>query len=242
MLWLYKIALAPVLLVQARRVRRDVLRLAEPPGPRDGVVGTAVGMNDGRDISVLFVGDSSAAGVGVSHQSEALALPTATRLAALLNTRVRWQLIAKAGINTGEAIELVAHNQLARADVVVTSLGVNDVTSQLSSRQFYANYKALLKELLARSGAKLAVITGLPPMRILPAAPQPLRWYLGKYAQRLDQTLSSWCAPNESMAFLSLDWAAKPDEMAIDRYHPGKGQYQRWSELVCRHAMTLLAR
>lgn len=37
----------------------------------------------------------------------------------------------------------------------------------------------------------------------------------------------------------SLEWAANPDEMAIDRYHPGPAQYRRWAELVCEEIVTL---
>ena len=37
-----------------------------------------------------------------------------------------------------------------------------------------------------------------------------------------------------------LEWAGRPEEMAADRYHPGSGQYRRWSELVTEHVERLL--
>ena len=238
MLALCKCSLAPILLIQARRVRRTALRLPEPSGPRDGHFRA-----DSEDsLSVLFVGDSSAAGVGVSHQRDGLALQTARRLCARLAVSVDWQLIAKSGVNTREASALLVGSRIRKADVVITALGTNDVTSQQSARAFIANYEALANEIRSRSGAKAFVVTGLPPFHMLTAAPQPLRWYLGQYAKRLDDDLQRWCKERPETSFLSLQWAAKPEEMAADRYHPGKSQYQRWSELVCEQIAGLLGK
>lgn len=236
MLRLYKYSLLPVLLAQALHVRRTAARLPEPPGPREGQAGG----HAGRAVSVLFLGDSSAAGVGVDEQASALALPTARSLAARLNAAVHWQLIAKSGVNTAQAFAMLKRAVVRRADLLVTALGTNDVTSQQSPRRFIAGYKALLDYAVTHLGVRGAVITGLPPLRILPAAPQPLRWYLGQYARRLDSLLQHWCKATQNLAYLSLDWAAEPEQMAADGYHPGLGQYRRWAEMVAERLATLL--
>jgi lysophospholipase L1-like esterase len=234
----YKYSLLPVLLAQALRLRRTAIRLPEPPGPREGRAG------DGSEagVRVLFVGDSSAAGVGVTHQSNALALPTARLLASRLKATVHWELIARSGVNTAQALQMLKQSVVRRADLLVTALGTNDVTSQQSPRKFIAAYKALLDYAVTHLGVAGAVITGLPPLRILPAAPQPLRWYLGQYGQRLDLLLQRWCSASENLSYLSLDWAAVPHEMAADGYHPGDGQYGRWSGLVTDRLLELVNR
>lgn len=78
-------------------------------------------------------------------------------------------------------------------------------------------------------------------MRILPAAQHPLRWYLGRYAAKLDGVLRRWIGQDAAARYVSLDWAAVPLDMARDRFHPGAGQYRRWSELVSEQIMDLLA-
>ncbi len=228
MLNVYKYSLLPILLAQALRLRRSAIRLPEPPGPRQGQVGPPAASG----IRVLFVGDSSAAGVGVAHQSDALALPAARLLAARIGTTVHWQLIAQSGVNTAEALQMLKQASVRRADLLVTALGTNDVTSQRSPRRFIAAYRELVDYAVTRLGVAGAVVTGLPPMRILPAAPQPLRWYLGQYAQRLDLALQRWCSATGNLSYLPLDWAAVPHEMAVDGYHPGGGQYRQWAALV----------
>ena len=237
MLNLYNYTLGPILLAQGKWLRRTAIRLPEAAGPRDGTVGSE---SELPPVRLLFVGDSSAAGVGVPHQHQALAPQAASLLSSRLGRSVQWQLVARSGVNTSEVLSLVARHELRPADLLITSLGTNDVTSQRKPGQFLADYRALMAHLSERVGAKLAVITGLPPLHVLPAAPHPLRWYLGRYARRLDADLRAWIATKAQFAYVSLQWAAVPHEMAVDRYHPGPTQYVRWSQLVADRAVELL--
>jgi GDSL-like Lipase/Acylhydrolase family len=127
------------------------------------------------------------AGVGVRHQSAALASQVASILSNRLVRSVRWQLLAKSGVNTRQALEFVKDRELLPADVLVTALGTNDVTSQKKPYQFISDYEALVDVLLTRIGARFAVVSGLPPLHLTPTTPQPLRWYLGRYAHLLDE-------------------------------------------------------
>jgi hypothetical protein len=136
MLTLCKALLSPVLLIQACWLRRTALRLPEAAGPRSGVEGGAA---QSARLRILVVGDSSAAGVGVEKQSEALARPVAKLLATRTGRPVVWQLVAKSGVKH-EALELLSHAELGPADFLVTALGTNDVTSQRAPAQFVADY------------------------------------------------------------------------------------------------------
>lgn len=218
-----KLALGPVLLPQARWLRRTALRLPEAAGPRQGQVGEGV-----PGLRLLVVGDSSAAGVGVADQAQALALPLAHRLRGLLGSPVAWQLVAQTGIDTPGARRLVKQSDLQPADVVVTALGVNDVSSQASAARFVSETDLLWSELRERTGARWAVISGLPPMHLLAAVPQPLRWYLGRYAAWLDAAVQEW-AEGQEFGFCALQWAADPSALAEDGFHPGPALYPQWA-------------
>jgi lysophospholipase L1-like esterase len=238
MLRLYKYTLGPVLLLQAKWLRKTALRLPEAQGARSGI--ETIDTNEVTPVRLLFVGDSSAAGVGVERQEQALAQQASRLVAHKLGRNVEWQLIAKSGVNTQEAAAIVANAEVKRSDVLITALGTNDVTSQRSARQFMDDYQSLLHMLFKKMEARRAIITGLPPLRILPAAPHPLRWYLGKCAESLDSALQSWVAQHPQLRYISLDWAAVPSHMARDRFHPGLGQYRYWAELVADHVVDLL--
>jgi GDSL-like Lipase/Acylhydrolase family len=137
MLTLYKTLLAPALLLQGRHLRETALRLPEAAGERSGFIPGTVD----EPLGLLFVGDSSAAGVGVEWQHEALAQQAAEIVAKESKRSVRWHLIAKSGANTRDAIELVKVHANERADVVISALGVNDVTAQNGSKRFVGDYK-----------------------------------------------------------------------------------------------------
>jgi lysophospholipase L1-like esterase len=236
LLGLIKIGLGPVLLAQGQWVRRSTPQLPEAAGPRLGTVAIA---GDAAPLRMLIVGDSSAAGVGVDTQDQALAPPAAKLISRRFKMPVEWQLIARSGVNTREAIDLVASHELRPADLLVTALGVNDVTGQRAPRQFLRDYQALVSQLIKRVGARAVIVTGLPPMHILPPAPQPLRWYLGQCAHRLDEKLQHWVRESPRFAYVSLKWAAKPKDMARDGFHPGANQYRYWAQLVAASAESL---
>ena len=219
-----KVALGPVLLPQSRRLRRNALRLLEAAGPRAGQVGVG-----GPALRLLVVGDSSAAGVGVADQAQALALPLAQRLNTRLGTTVSWQLVAQTGVNTADARALLKQSDLRPADVVVTALGVNDVSAQTSATAFVNQTALLWSELQQLTGARWAVFSGLPPMHLLTAVPHPLRWYLGRHAAWLDAAVRQW-AHGQGLGYCALQWTSDAALLADDGFHPGPALYPQWCD------------
>ena len=255
---LIRIALAPALLTQASHLRRTALRLPEASGPRSGIAESAGSpAESGRYIAsspsgataaspplrtplrMLFVGDSSIAGVGVDVQQQAMPWQAAGLLAHRLGRSVAWRVIARSGADTRDARALVEANPPEPADIVVTGLGVNDVTAQRGTARFIADTEELLRAIASRAGASAFVLTGLPPLHVLPAAPQPLRWYLGQCAARLDRGLQQLCRDRPERRYLSLAWARAAD-MARDRFHPGEGQHVTWATMVADAVCDLL--
>jgi lysophospholipase L1-like esterase len=222
-------ALAPLLKIQGLYTKKKVLRLPEPEGVRSGIAGSH---DQQRTLGILVVGDSSAAGVGVLTQEDALASQIASATSAQTGQVVRWQLVAKIGTTVFNASKLLASHTLESADVLVLCLGGNDVIRQSRPSDFLHAYRKLVKELSEKVGAQLVVINGMPPMHILPATPQPLRWYLGQCAYRLDAELCLLAASAPHFKYVSLQWAAVAEDLASDRFHPGKGQYKQWAQRV----------
>ena len=54
--------------------------------------------------------------------------------------------------------------------------------------------------------------------------------------------LKDWIDRDIMARYVSLEWAAKPLEMARDRFHPGLGQYRHWAELVSEQILDLQRR
>lgn len=214
--------LAPILVAQGLRVRRRTPRLPEPPGDREGVAGA------GPPLRLLIAGDSAAAGVGAGSQAEALSGRLVERLRG--DYRVAWRLEASTGETTRDVLARLQALPEARFDVLVTSLGVNDVTGGRTVRGWLADQRELRALARARLGVSLLVIAGLPPMGRFPALPQPLRWVLGRRATRFDDRLRGDLEDDPSARFLGLRFALDRDAMAPDGFHPGPAVYREWAD------------
>ena len=231
---LAKWTLGPLLLAQGRRVRRDTPVLPEPAGPREGEAG------EGAPLSLLSAGDSAGAGVGGATKDEALA----GRLVAILGARyrVQWRIAASTGATTASALRDLARREPFAADAVVTSLGVNDVTGEVGVARFLARQARLRALLRERFGARLILVSGLPPMHLFPALPQPLRWYLGARARELDRALAAVLPDGQGAEFLPFEGALDAPHMAADGFHPGPAVYEAWAEAAARRIVAALAR
>lgn len=226
-----KIALGPILLMQGRRARKSALRMPEADGERHGFI-PHYGCND--PLKLLFVGDSTMAGVGVDRQESALGSLTVGEVSTLLSRSVRWQLVAKTGVKTSQILALAEHENLLQADVLITATGANDVLAQTTPREFVEAYEGLIGALMPEDCARLTVISGLPPLHVTPAIPQPLRWFFGLFAYKLDRRLRRWVRTKSSVSYLSLQWAADQTKLAEDRFHSGESLYREWSHRIAQ--------
>jgi len=221
-----KLALAPVLVAQAVRTRRRAPLLPEASGPRRGVVGK------GAELRLLIVGDSSGAGVGVMTQQLALAGYLTRHLAQSAAMRVAWQLVAKSGITSAQALALVQQERVDTADIAVAVLGVNDVIDQVPSQRAVQHRAALADWLFANTGVRHVVFAPLPPMHQFPLLPQPLRWIMGNDARRHDRAMAQWAATRPDVSHVPIDISLAADAMASDGFHPGEPVYRTCGEAL----------
>lgn len=224
---LASLLLGPILLKQGRQVRQHISLLPEPPGERQGVAGT------GPAVRILIIGDSAGAGVGAAHQNDALSGQVVQALAP--DFTVHWRLAARTGATVRTTLR---HLQLLEADPwdwVIVSLGVNDVVTRDSRARWRDNLSALRGLIQGRFGRPRILFSGLPPVHLFPALPQPLRWYLGARAKAFDRTLACWASGQDRCERLQTDFPRAATLMATDGFHPGPGLYKLWGRAVADH-------
>ena len=219
--------LLPVLFVQGNKVRKNTPRLLEPKGEREG------GIGQGKPLSLLILGDSAAAGVGVETQKDAL---SGAIIQELQNEFfLQWKLHAKTGDTTRQVFHALQHLEERKYDVIVTSIGVNDVTKLTSAKSWIQQQKQLFEHIQKRFQPKLIIVSGVPPMQHFPALPNPLAWLFGQYAEQMNQKLQQWLAPQSQFKFLQYDietFQAMNLSMASDGFHPSKEVYEIWGRQI----------
>ena len=223
-------ALAPVLALQGRRLRRTTPQLSEPPGARSGTRGV------GPPLRLLLVGDSAAAGVGAASQGEALSGRLVDELSPTF--RVSWMLIARSGATaagTARHLERRPAEDCGAFDVVVLSLGGNDVMRRRPLDRWLVDVGEVATLLRVRFSVRHILLSGLPPMHVFTAFPQPLRWYFGATARKFDRALAGWATTQPDCEHVPLELPDGAGLLATDGLHPGPPAYHRWSvELACR--------
>ena len=221
-----KFLLFPILVAQGARVRRSALHLADPSGRRHGVSG------HGPDLRLLIIGDSSAVGVGTSHQEEALLGHMRKRLSQT-NT-VYWCVDAETGATTADTIARLEARAPQKFDIVSVSLGVNDVTTRVPLSQWLQHFSMLLALVDRKFQADVICVSGIPPIQYFPLLPQPLRWVLGAQAARFDQALREIVSHRAGCRFVEMDFEPDVSHMSPDGFHPGPKIYSEWGRKVYR--------
>ncbi|MBM94558.1 MAG: G-D-S-L lipolytic protein [Oceanospirillaceae bacterium] len=222
--WVTLGALSPVIAWQGKQVRRQTLRLPEAAGKREQ-------LNDDDHFRVLIVGDSAAAGVGVEEQSDALLGQLVSRLSK--NHPVGFRLSANTGDSSADLLrKLQADKTDTRTfDLVIISIGVNDVTGFTSLARWGRLLRTIRAEIQQRFQPATILFTQVPPMHHFPALPQPLRWLLGWRARQLNTILNKTLRPEQ---VLNVSIPFDDIYMATDGFHPGKPGYSLWAEEVMR--------
>ena len=230
--FLATVLLGPYLLFHGKRVRSQVPLLPEPPGDRTGSKG------NGPDLNLLVLGDSAAAGVGAATQQEALLGQIVLHLSSRFT--VHWRLHAVTGATTASTLAGLSELEGSGFDVIVTSLGVNDITARVSRTEWLKQQLTLRNTLSNLFRPRLIVLSGFPPVHSFRALPQPLRWYLGRRAKELDRALQHQIRSEQGVRFVAVNFAQGDHLMASDGFHPGPPAYEMWGHRVAEETQRYL--
>lgn len=233
------ILLAPVVLAQARALRRATPLLDPPPQPWDGIAGGAAApptadpapsdlnaSGTARPRRILVIGDSTAIGTGVTAASDSLAARVAARLAALDGGSVAWRAIGHNGDTSAEVRrDFLPGAREDPADTVIVVVGWNDAMRLRSRRAVAGDLTVLVRELRTR---RRVLVVAAPHFERLTVLPQPLRFALGSAARGVRRAALGVCTREGVALVPGFDGAST----ASDRFHPDAAGYERMAGAV----------
>jgi lysophospholipase L1-like esterase len=235
-------AFTPILWVQSRRVRRNTPSLPEATGLRHGTLGA------GEPIKLLVIGDSGAAGVGVQFMNEGLCGQLVEQLSQ--DYCVHWRVLAVKGLDSPGMIGLLssAFEPASSFDVVVLSLGANDATALCFPDRWSAMQQRVAYLIQSRFKPSVLVHTAVPPMHACLALPQPLRWFMGRWARQMNQHLTETIQADlisrqNLYCKRSVHWhpeSTTTEGMCIDGIHPSARGYTKWAHTLSAHIRSQL--
>ena len=216
-------ALSP-LMRQARRVRKRMPSLPEALGERSGLEGAG----DVPDlVRLLVVGDSTAAGVGVTSMRDALPPQLAAIVAVRRGCTVAWTVSARTGATASVTAEELVPAAPIEQDIAVVLVGVNDVLKMTPRQTWRASMERLVGALEKhlRPGGQI-VLSGLPNLWQFRAFPQPLRAVLAWHGRALDREVRQIARRRLGVMHVAMPPVSWPELFAEDGFHPNAAAYR----------------
>jgi lysophospholipase L1-like esterase len=188
----------------------------------------------GSPLRLVWLGDSTGAGVGAS--SPGTALPTG--VARGLGRAVQLRVLARSGAQVLDVLnEQLPLLPPLRPDIVILGVGGNDVTHLTPRRLFQGFYDALLQGIQS-VGPGTVVVMGIGDFGTVPRIPQPLRAITGWRGRRLDEVVRALAA-RRGAAYVDLYaetgpiFGSAPSRFyAEDGFHPNDEGYRAWATAI----------
>lgn len=187
----------------------------------------------GTGKRVVWLGDSTAAGVGASSSAGALPSQVADGLAA-----PEVAVLAVSGARVGDVLaDQVPKVAALRPDLVLISVGANDTIHLTGRGAFRHTYEKVVRALPA--GVPV-VLLGVPDMGAIPRFAQPLRAVSGWRGRNVDAEVRR-VAAGTGAVYADIagptgpPFRRHPDRyFAADDFHPSDAGYGLWADAVLK--------
>ncbi len=231
----------PLMIMQGKQLRKTLHFPGEPTDTL-GEYG-----HSGQKFHILFMGESSVAGVGASSHANGLVGALARELADQYEWQVAWEVVARSGYTAQRVHQkLVPRIKTRQADLIVIGLGANDAFSWRSPLSWKKDITKLLDQLRQRFPETPILFMHLPPLRFFPALPPIIKKtaafnleLLGnELAQLVGQRQETWFCGQSDEFIHWLSQTGNPEnvsEFFSDGIHPSEKTYRQWGLMLARY-------
>ncbi|TDB86724.1 SGNH/GDSL hydrolase family protein [Actinomadura sp. KC216] len=223
-----------LVVIEAKLARRMIQATPNGDPPRaDGLYGGAL---ETTPLSLVMIGDSTAAGLGVHTPEETPAALLATGLSAIADRPVRLTNVARSGARSPSLRGQVDRALQTRPDIAVIMIGANDVTGRIPPADSVRHLADAVERL--RAAGSHVVVGTCPDLGSVKPLMPPLRWIARRASRQLAaaQTIAAVERGARSISLgdlLGREFAADPLSMfSEDRYHPSARGYAAASAAV----------
>lgn len=191
----------------------------------------------GPSLNYVLLGDSTAAGQGGNYE-QGIAVSTAKHLARA--HQVTMVNLAISGARAGDlSREQLPLAERLKPDLVLISVGANDVTHLTSARSVSAHLLKVVQRLRAANSRVIIVVTGSPDMGSPPRIPRLLRPITAWRTESINHMVRR-LADEQNLTFAPIADETGPlfrkdrSLFANDLFHPNDRGYATWIAVLNR--------
>jgi len=216
----------PAYIWQGLGVRRRTSRMLPAQGPvMHDIAGKA------PDISLLVLGDSSAASVGIGNSENGLAAQLATLISQRTGRAVRWRAAGFNSATSGQIRDHVLSNLSADPWThIVLAIGTNDTKNFHSVPRFKKEFGGLLYGLRAKWPEARVVWSPVLEFTMAPAMPSLLGKILEIRAGEMNRMGERLCLERGAVPAPRLPITDPEAGFASDGFHASEAGYLAWAE------------
>ncbi|MFE0016713.1 SGNH/GDSL hydrolase family protein [Mesorhizobium sp. NPDC059054] len=223
----------PVYVWQGIGVRRRTTRMLPASGP---VMHEITGRKP--PLSLLVLGDSSAASVGIGRSEDGLAAQLATLISEQTGQAVRWRAAGFNSATSGQIRDHVLPNLSADAWThIVLCIGTNDTKNFHSVPRFKKEFGGLLYALRAKWPEARVVWSPVLEFTRAPAMPPLLGKILEIRAQEMNRMGTRLCYERGAVPASRLPITNPQVGFASDGFHASAAGYRAWAEHLLRFVL-----
>lgn len=189
----------------------------------------------GKPLALVVFGDSTAVAQGGRYE-KGIAIHMAQLLASKHHS-VTLHNYAMSGARTRDVATTQLSQLTHEPDVVLISIGANDVTHFTPRNSVQNDIATTVDALRKKNPAVQIFITGVPAMGSIPRFPQPLRWAAGIPTKRYNAvfahiTKEKDIANIEIAEQVGSTFHNNPGLFAADKFHPNNAGYREWNAAI----------
>ncbi len=241
-LLLVAVPLLPLMIYQGKRIRQSVPKLPEAKEPQ----GSAKVNDKNETLQVIFLGESTVAGVGAETHKEGVAGSFAREMSASLSRNVEWKVFARSGYDAQRVIKkLLPKMEGSEAHLILIGLGGNDAFQFNPPWRWQKTIGQLIQRLKVAYPKAPIVFMNMPPIKEFPAFTRVIKFVIGNLVEIHGQFLRKEVKKHENVFYngevLQLkDWISilpkgmNKSDFFSDGVHPSTITYQTWGREMAK--------
>lgn len=198
--------------------------------------------------TLLFLGESAIAGVGVQSNNDALAGQLSDRLSIMYNCNIHWEVLAHTGYDSQQVIDvLLPQLKNQQYDLILIQLCVNDTLKLIPPVYYSLRIEQIINHLKQKYQNSKILFVNNAPIRDM-SFPFLVKYILGNILDQYAHVLEDLVAQHEDIYFISdklqyTDWQKRyPDipreDFFSDGVHPSAFTYARWAEDIAEYIIN----
>lgn len=239
---LISLPLLPLMYLHGKRIKASIPQLPEAAGSE----GEHHNNLKKPVLRLLFIGESTIAGVGVKTHEEGFTGTFAKEISSYFKAPVQWKVYARSGYTAQRVDEkIIPKISEESADLIVIGIGGNDAFTLNRPSKWNAATRSLIQSLRSKFPAAIVVFCNMPPIKEFPAFTPLIKFTVGNLVEilgdELQQTVRSFPDVYYFEKKITLErWTskfqlkAKKEDFFSDGIHPSKLTYQTWAKDVAQ--------